>query len=63
MNHRDHEKLLKEILPPEDMADYRKSSLEYGLAGLRRERRRRHIVRFSAVAVVLLGLSLGILFS
>jgi len=63
MNHRDQEKLLKEILPPEDMADYRKSSLDHGLAGLRRERRRRHVTRISAVAVVLLGLSLGILFS
>jgi hypothetical protein len=59
MNHRDQEKLLKEILPRGDESDFRDASLQFGLAGLRRERRRRHIVRFSAAAVVLLGLCIG----
>ena len=59
MNSHDQEKLLKEILASEDPADFREASLERGLAGLRREWRRRHIVRFSAVAVALVGLSLG----
>jgi hypothetical protein len=60
MNSRDQDKLLKEILPSEDLANFRQVSLERGLAGLRRERHRRHIVRFSAMAVALICLSLGI---
>ena len=63
MNHRDQEKILKEILPRGDEADFRNASLQFGLAGLRRERRRRQVVRFSAVAVVLLVCSVGIFFS
>ena len=55
MNHRDQEKLLKEILPAEDMSDFRSASLECGLTGLRRERRRRHVVRFSVALLVILG--------
>lgn len=62
MNSRDQEKLLKEILPPEGAADFRNTSLAHGLAGLRRERRRRQVGRFSAVLVVLLGLFLGVIF-
>jgi hypothetical protein len=62
MNSRDHKKLLKEILPPEDMADFRGASLERALAGLRRERRRRRMARFGAAFVVLAGLYAGILF-
>jgi hypothetical protein len=61
MNHRDQEKLLKEILPPEDMSDFRNASLAGGLAGLRRERRRRQVVRFSATLLAMVGLFIGIL--
>jgi hypothetical protein len=61
MNRSDQEKLLKEILPSEDMADFQKTSLECGLAGLRRERRRRHIVRASSGVAVLVCLFVGIL--
>lgn len=61
MNSRDQEKLLKEILPPDDLADFRQTSLERGLAGLRRERRRRHILRFSAVVAALICISLGLI--
>ena len=61
MNHRDHEKLLKEILPPEDISEFRNSSLEFALHGLRHERRRRRLVRVSSAAVVLLCLCVGIL--
>jgi len=61
MNRRDQEKLLKEILPAEDISDFRSESLNRGLAGLRRERRRRQVVRFSAMIVTLVGLSIGLL--
>jgi len=61
MNRSDQEKLLKEILPSEDMADFQKASLACGLAGLRRERRRRHVVRTGSVAAVLICLFVGIL--
>lgn len=60
MNPQDQEKLLNEILPPDDPADFRQASLERSLIGLRRERRRRHVVRVSAVAVALICISLGI---
>jgi len=60
MNAHDQEKLLKEILPPEDADAFREASLKGGLAGLRRERRRRHVVRLGAVAAVLVCVSLGI---
>ncbi len=62
MNSRDQEKLLKEILPPEGAVDFRQTSLERGLVGLRRQQRRRHIIRYSGVAVVLICFSIGILF-
>jgi hypothetical protein len=61
MNRRDQEKLLKEILPAEDISDFRNASLERGLAGLRHERRRRQVVRFSAALIALVGLSIGLL--
>jgi len=61
MNHRDHEKLLKEILPPEDISEFRNSSLEFALSGLHREHRRRRLVRLSSAAVVLLFLFVSIL--
>jgi hypothetical protein len=63
MNHRDHEKLLHEILPPEQSIDFRKASLEIGLAGLRRERRRRSILRFCGGSAALLGLVGGLFLS
>ena len=61
MNRSDKEKLLKEILPSEDANDFRQASLECGLARLRRERRRRNIVRVGSVAAVLVFLFVGIL--
>jgi peptidoglycan/LPS O-acetylase OafA/YrhL len=60
MNPHDQEKLLKEILPPDDLADFRQASLAFGLAGLHREQRRRHVVRFIAAGTVLICLSLGL---
>jgi hypothetical protein len=61
MNPSDREKLLKEILSSEDVSDFRQNSLARGLAGLRRERRRRQLVRFSSAAAVLICLVVGIL--
>jgi hypothetical protein len=47
------EKLLTHILPGEDGADFERASLEHGLSCLRRQRRRRHLLRAgSLVAVV-----------
>lgn len=60
MNAHDQEKLLKEILPPNGLADFRQASLAYGLAGLRREQRRRHTVRLAAAAAVVLCISFGL---
>lgn len=61
MNSRDQEKLLKEILPRDDLADFRESSLECGLASLRRQRQRRYVLRGSVVAALVCALSVGIL--
>jgi hypothetical protein len=61
MNPHDQEKLLREILPPEDIAEFRDFSLECALNGLRRERHRRRIVRLSSTAAVLLCLCVGVL--
>ncbi len=60
MNSHDQEKLLKGILPPDDAAEFRQASLECGLAGLRRERRRHHLVKLSVAAAIFIGLSLGV---
>lgn len=60
MNSHDREKLLKEILPSDDVADFRRASLESGLAGMHRERQRRHIMRTGAMAAILICLFVGI---
>lgn len=60
MNSRDQEKLLKEILPREDVADFREASLERGLVCLRRQRQRRYMTRAILVAVAVCGLWLGL---
>jgi hypothetical protein len=48
----EHEKLLKELLPDERLADFRTASLEQGLASLRRHRRQRLLFRAGALAAV-----------
>jgi len=54
------QKLLREILPGDDIADFERASLERGLADLRRQRRRGHLVRAGALAAVVGFISLGI---
>ena len=61
MNSRDQEKLLKEILPTDDVAKFREASLGRGLACLRRERRRRYLLRGGTVAAITCVLFVGIL--
>jgi hypothetical protein len=46
----EREKLLKEILPGENAADFERASLEHGLSCLRRQQRRGQLARASAVA-------------
>lgn len=48
----EQEKLLKELLPNEGLADFRKASLERGLASMRQHRRQRALLRGGALAVV-----------
>src|SRR6516164_8054938 len=48
----EHEKLLKELLPDERLADFRTASLEQGLASLRRQRRQRLLFRAGLLAAV-----------
>lgn len=48
----EHEKLLRELLPDEGLADFRKTSLERGLASMRQHRRRRVLLRAGALATV-----------
>lgn len=47
------EKLLTHILPGEDGADFERASLEQGLSCLRRQRRRRYLLRASGLAAVI----------
>ena len=54
------QKLLAEILPGEDAADFERASLARGLAGLRRRRRRGYLIRASALVVVVGLVTLGI---
>lgn len=54
--------LLKEILAGDELADFRQASLEQGLSAIRRqERRRRHIVRLSALLMLPLLFAFAIL--
>jgi hypothetical protein len=48
----EHEKLLKELLPDERIADFRQASLELGLTSIRRHRRQRLLFRAGALAAV-----------
>lgn len=57
----EHEKLLKELLPDDGFADFRKSSLERGLASMRQHRRQRVLVRGGALATVAGLFVLGLL--
>lgn len=57
----EHEKLLKELLPDDGFADFRKASLERGLASMRQHRRQRVLVRGGALATVAGLFVLGLL--
>src|SRR5882724_682106 len=57
----EQEKLLKEILPEEDLRDFQQASLEHGLTFLRQRRRRGYLLRASALATVLSLVTLGLL--
>jgi len=54
------QKLLREILPGDDIAHFERVSLERGLACLRRQRRTGHFMRASVLAAVVGFITLGI---
>jgi hypothetical protein len=55
------EKLLRELLPDERLADFREASLERALASLRHHRRKRLLLRAGALSAVACLLVLGLL--
>jgi len=55
------QKLLREILPGDDIADFERASLERGLADLRRQRRHGYLMRAGALAATVGFISLGII--
>ena len=44
--------LLKEVLAGEELADFRRTSLERGLSAIRRQQRRQRILRFGALLML-----------
>jgi len=52
---------LREILPGDDIADFERASLERGLAGLQRQRRRGYLMRTGALGAVVGIATFGIL--
>jgi hypothetical protein len=60
MKRSEQEKLLKEILPREDMSDFEQASLERGLTRMRQQRRRGYFMRAGAVAAVAIAVILGL---
>jgi hypothetical protein len=61
MNHSEQNRLLREILAGEETPDFRRASLETGLAALRRRRQQRQIVRAGVWLALPLALAVGIL--
>lgn len=57
------DRLLKEILAGEELADFRQASLEHGLASLRRQRQRQRAAQVCVLAVLALGCGAAIVFS
>ena len=61
MKHSKRDQLLKEILTGDDLSDFRQASLERGLAVIRRQRQRRHVVHACVLASLPFLLVAGIL--
>ncbi len=60
MKRSDHDKLLREMLTGVEVSDFRKASLEGGLASLRRRRRYRRVAQAGVVMALTLLVALGI---
>jgi hypothetical protein len=60
MKRSEQDQLLKEILAGDDLSDFRRASLEQGLVAIRRQRRRRRVVRACALVSLPFLLVLGI---
>ena len=60
MKRTDQDKLLRETLTGEELSSFRNTSLAGGLAAMRRRRRYRRTMQFSAVAALTLLVTLGI---
>lgn len=63
MKHPEHDRLLKEIVTGEELADFREASLQQGLTAIRQQRRRQRALRLGALAAVPVAVVLGIVFS
>jgi hypothetical protein len=63
MKQSEQEKLLSELLPDEHLADFRRASLESGLASLRRHRRQRTLLRAGLLAAGICVLALVLHFN
>lgn len=61
MKRSEQDQLLKEILAGDELSDFRQASFEQGLVAIRRQRRRRRVVRACALASLPFLLVLGIL--
>ena len=61
MKRSEQDQLLKEILAGDELSDFRQASLEQGLVAIRRQRRRRRVMRACALASLPFLLVLGIL--
>ena len=61
MNPNDREDLLNDILTSETEAEFRRQSLDRGIAALRQRTRRRRVLRISALAVIPCLLALAVL--
>src|SRR5438552_4563052 len=62
MKRHEQDQLLKEILAGDDLSDFRQTSLELGLAAVRRRRRQHRAFRASGAALLPLLLAYAIFF-
>jgi hypothetical protein len=63
MKHLEHDRLLKEIVTGDELADFREASLQQALTAIRRQRRRQRSLRLGGLAAVPVVVALAIVFS
>jgi len=62
MKHSEHDRLLKEIITGDELADFREASLQRALDAIRQRRHRRRSMQLGALAVLVL-VAVGIIFT